>query len=136
MLCHGDFGGICSAQAFEEKTCTVFRHRETQFEIGAALCLDFRRLRVKQQRRIRQAKPLLRIAAQLACDVGGIFRNIHLNEDSGFYWILQVHCKADQLRGIEYFARKDGMENARQIRWITGYDPQRALVIESLETIE
>src|SRR5438874_6779753 len=32
--------------------------------------------------------------------------------------------------------RKDGMKNARQIRWITGYEPQRALVIESLETIE
>src|SRR5438874_3800982 len=28
------------------------------------------------------------------------------------------------------------MENAGQIRWITGYEPQRALVIESLETIE
>ena len=28
------------------------------------------------------------------------------------------------------------MKNARQIRWITGYEPQRALVIESLETIE
>src|SRR4029453_1906495 len=28
------------------------------------------------------------------------------------------------------------MENAGQIRWITGYEPQRAFVIESLETIE
>src|SRR5258708_6113973 len=28
------------------------------------------------------------------------------------------------------------MKNARQIRWITGYEPQRALVIESLKTIE
>src|SRR5512132_3323091 len=28
------------------------------------------------------------------------------------------------------------MENAGQIRWITRYEPQRALVIESLETIE
>src|SRR5438552_13618706 len=28
------------------------------------------------------------------------------------------------------------MENPGQIRWITGYEPQRALVIESLETIE
>src|SRR5882757_7703322 len=28
------------------------------------------------------------------------------------------------------------MENAGQIRWITGYEPQRALGIESLETIE
>src|SRR5512140_2204508 len=28
------------------------------------------------------------------------------------------------------------MENAGQIWWITGYEPQRALVIESLETIE
>src|SRR4029077_12020691 len=28
------------------------------------------------------------------------------------------------------------MENARQVGWITGYEPQRALVIESLETIE
>src|SRR4029077_8509644 len=28
------------------------------------------------------------------------------------------------------------MKNARQIWWITGYQPQRALVIESLETIE
>src|SRR5262249_29512037 len=28
------------------------------------------------------------------------------------------------------------MENAGQIRWITGYEPQGALVIESLETIE
>src|SRR5213078_4310901 len=32
--------------------------------------------------------------------------------------------------------RKDRMENPGQIRWITGYEPQRALVIESLETIE
>src|SRR5262249_44410274 len=32
--------------------------------------------------------------------------------------------------------RKDRMENAGQIRWITGYEPQRALMIESLETIE
>src|SRR5215208_7065914 len=28
------------------------------------------------------------------------------------------------------------MENAGQIRWITRYEPQRAFVIESLETIE
>src|SRR5258707_3207447 len=28
------------------------------------------------------------------------------------------------------------MENAGQIRWITGYEPQRALVIESVEGIE
>src|SRR6476659_6682303 len=28
------------------------------------------------------------------------------------------------------------MENAGQIRWVTRYEPQRALVIESLETIE
>src|SRR6267142_2985075 len=28
------------------------------------------------------------------------------------------------------------MENAGEIRWITRYEPQRALVIESLETIE
>src|ERR1700751_302479 len=28
------------------------------------------------------------------------------------------------------------MENAGQIRWISGYEPQRALVIESLKTIE
>src|SRR6266480_238825 len=28
------------------------------------------------------------------------------------------------------------MENAGEIRWITGYEPQRALMIESLETIE
>src|SRR5215211_471058 len=28
------------------------------------------------------------------------------------------------------------MKNPGQIRWITGYEPQRALVIESLETIE
>src|SRR5882672_2665553 len=101
MPCYGSFGNICSSQAFEEKACTVFRHRETQFEIGTPLCLDLWRLRIKQQLRVRQAKPLLRIAAQIARDVGGVFRSIHLDEDSGFYWILQVHCKADQLRGID-----------------------------------
>src|SRR6516165_12027572 len=52
IRCHGRFGNIHSCQTFDEKPGTVFGHCKTQFEIGIALCLDLRQLRVKKERRI------------------------------------------------------------------------------------
>src|SRR5437773_2992935 len=97
IRCHSRFGNIHSCQTLDEKPGAVFGHCKTQFEIGVALCLDLRRLRVKKERRISQPQPLLWIAAQIPCNLCCVFRSVHFYENSGFYWILEVHCKADQL---------------------------------------
>src|SRR5215510_15270572 len=62
IRCHA-FGNVRSGQAFDQEPGTTFGDRETQFQIGVALCLDLRQLRVKQQLRVRQTQPLLWIAA-------------------------------------------------------------------------
>src|SRR5215831_626480 len=101
IRCLGRFGNICSCETLEKKAGAVFGYSKTQLEIGVALCLDFRQLRVKQQLRLGQTQPLLRIVAQIPRNIGCLFRSIHFYQDSGFYRILQVHCKPDQLRSIE-----------------------------------
>src|SRR6202035_49221 len=96
MSCHC-FGSVRFCQAFEQKASTIFRDRETQFHVRGALSLNFRRLRVKQQLRVRQTQPLLWIVLQVSDEIGRVFGRIHFYEHSGFYWSLQVHCKAEQL---------------------------------------
>src|SRR5215469_2651241 len=97
MRCHSRFGKIQTCQTTDEKPGTVLGHCKTQFEIGIALCLDLRQLRVKKKRRIGQPQPLLWIAAQIPYNVACLFRSVHFYENSGFYWILKAHCKANQL---------------------------------------
>src|SRR5215469_158069 len=128
IRCHGRFRNIHACQTFDEKPGTVFGHCKTQFEIGITF-LDFRQLRVKKKRRIGQPQPLLWIAAQILRNVACLFRSVHFYENSGFYWILKVHCKANQLRSIEQFTRKNRVESAGEIRRITGNESQGALTI-------
>src|SRR5947207_12688657 len=97
IRCHGRFWNIHSCQTFDEKPGAVFGHRKTEFEIGVALCLDLRQLGVKKERRIGQSQPLLWIDAQMPRNIGCVFRSVHFYQNSGFYWILEIQCKADQL---------------------------------------
>jgi hypothetical protein len=71
------------------------RHRETQFEIGACPVFGSPAAESKATAMSQAGEAIGPVWCANRVRRGGIFRSIHLDENSGFYWILQVHCKAD-----------------------------------------